>query len=141
MQTWISLLIVALLYAFAAAKPPTAHQQSAFPPELVDWTPRAGNPVFQGSGPGQWDEAIRERGWILRDGDEYRLWYTGYDGTREGIKQLGYATSRDGLKWTRSKLNPLCPGRWIEDMMVVRDGGTYFMFAEGPRPSEVQMVT
>jgi hypothetical protein len=144
MPLWklISPLLIAFYFsALAVAKPPATPQQAAFPREIVDWTPRAENPVLQGSGPGQWDAAIRERGWILRDGDEYRLWYSGYDATREGIKQLGYATSRDGLTWTRSKRNPLCPGRWIEDMMVVRDGVTYFMFAEGPRPSEVQMLT
>lgn len=142
-------LVVALVLACEAigqsptvvAKPPAARKQVAFPRELVEWTPRVGNPVFRGAGAGHWDAAIRERGWILREGGVYRLWYTGYDGTREGIKQLGYATSPDGLKWTRSKLNPLVAGHRIEDVMVVREAGTYFMFAEGPRSSEAQLLT
>ena len=58
-------------------------------------------PVFNGAGPNHWDAKIRERGWIMREGDTYHLWYTGYDGTREGIKLLGYATSADGRTWTR----------------------------------------
>jgi len=37
-----------------------------------------GNPVFKGGGPGQWDEQIRERGWILKEDGVYHLWYTGY---------------------------------------------------------------
>src|SRR5690242_8677004 len=78
-----------------------------FPPQLVNWTPRPGNPIFTAEGPGHWDVKIRERGWILRDGDAWQLWFTGYDGTREGIKMLGYATSPDGVHWTRSPKNPI----------------------------------
>ena len=87
--------------------------------------------MFAAAGAGHWDVKIRERGWILREGDTYHLWYTGYDGTRDGIRQLGYATSPDGLSWTRSPDNPLCRGQWVEDMMVVKRGDTYYMFAEG----------
>jgi beta-1,2-mannobiose phosphorylase / 1,2-beta-oligomannan phosphorylase len=102
-----------------------------FPPELVDFVPSPKNPVFTAAGAGHWDVKIRERGWILKEGDTYHLWYTGYDGTRDGIRQLGYATSPDGLSWTRFADNPLCRGQWIEDMMVVKRGDTYYMFAEG----------
>jgi beta-1,2-mannobiose phosphorylase / 1,2-beta-oligomannan phosphorylase len=102
-----------------------------FPRELVSFEPGPANPVFTAAGPGHWDAKIRERGWILREGDTWHLWYTGYDGTREGIKLLGYATSPDGLKWTRYEGNPLLPDHWVEDMMVVKRGDTYYMFAEG----------
>ena len=73
-----------------------------FPPELVNWSPRPGNPVFAAEGPGHWDVKIRERGWILREGDTYKLWFTGYNGTRDGIKLVGYAASRDGIQTSRS---------------------------------------
>ncbi|MGD9636533.1 MAG: hypothetical protein AB7G28_20005 [Pirellulales bacterium] len=140
--TWFAgLIAAAVMSPMVAAKPPTATKQAAFPRELVEWTPLSGNPIFKGDGPGNWDAMIRERGWILRESDTYRLWYTGYDGTPTGIRQLGYATSPDGLRWTRSKDNPLSPGHYIEDMMVVYDGGTYYMFAEGPDESLSQMLT
>lgn len=103
----------------------------AFPAELVDFVAYAHNPVFTAAGPGHWDVKIRERGWILREGRTYHLWYTGYDGTREGLKMLGYATSPDGLSWTRRPDNPIYQDHWVEDMMVVKRGGTYYMFAEG----------
>jgi sucrose-6-phosphate hydrolase SacC (GH32 family) len=102
-----------------------------FPAELVRFEPYLNNPVFSAAGPGTWEVKIRERGWILHDNRGWHMWYTGYDGTREGIKRLGYATSRDGLAWTRHALNPLLPELWVEDMMVVRDGPCWFMFAEG----------
>ena len=96
--------------------------------------------MFTAAGPGHWDVKIRERGWILREGDAWHLWYTGYDGTREGIRQLGYATSPDGLHWTRHADNPLCRDHWVEDMMVIKNGDTYYMFAEGLH-DEAQLLT
>jgi beta-1,2-mannobiose phosphorylase / 1,2-beta-oligomannan phosphorylase len=142
-----SLLILLLTasppaFAQATATPPAKTASAVeFPPELVNWSPRPGNPVFTAAGPGQWDEKIRERGWILREGDTYRLWYTGYDGKREDIKLLGYATSPDGLHWTRWPKNPLVRDHWVEDMMVVRHKGTYYMFAEGQNDNHSVLLT
>lgn len=111
-----------------------------FPAELVDFAAAPQNPVFIAQGPGHWDVKIRERGWILHEGDAWHMWYTGYDGTREGIRLLGYATSTDGLKWTPHPGNPLDREHWIEDMMVVKRGDTYYMFAEGAH-DQAQLLT
>lgn len=43
---------------------------------------------------------------------------------------LGLATSSDGISWTRSLQNPVVSDYWVEDMMVVKRGTEYFMFAE-----------
>jgi len=101
-----------------------------FPRELVAFAPLGDAPVFAGQ-PGAWDAAIRERGWILHENGTYKLWYTGYDGTKTGRRRLGYATSPDGVAWTRHPGNPILPDLWIEDVMVVRDGPLYRMVAEG----------
>ncbi len=99
-----------------------------FPPELVKFKQHGDKPVFTAAGQGTWEVKIRERGWIhldpTADGTDaakpkYRMWYTGYDGTREGIKRLGYATSADGIAWNRHKDNPLLDQLWVEDVMVV----------------------
>lgn len=124
-----------------AATKPAASATAAFPAQLIHWVPGANNPVFTAEGPGHWDVKIRERGWILREGDTWHLWYTGYDGTRAGIKLLGYATSPDGLRWTRSPKNPLVRDHWVEDMMVVKQGETYFMFSEGPANGHSELLT
>jgi hypothetical protein len=102
-----------------------------FPPELVKFRPYADNPIFVAGGEGHWDVRIRERGWILPDGERYHLWFTGYDGTRPGQKMLGYATSSDGIAWTRHRNNPIYRDHWVEDVMVVKRGETFYMFAEG----------
>jgi sucrose-6-phosphate hydrolase SacC (GH32 family) len=45
---------------------------------------------------------------------------------------LGYATSPDGLTWTRVTTEAsLYREHWVEDMCVIKDGGTFYMFAEG----------
>lgn len=41
-------------------------------------------------------------GTIIKVGDEYRMWYAGYD--REANRQLCYAVSKDGLNWDKPKL-------------------------------------
>lgn len=106
-------------------------EEPSFPEELVTFSAYRGNPVFAGGGSGKWDEAIRERGWILKEGDGYHLWYTGYVKPDSNAKYLGYATSPDGLHWTRHGDAPLISDRWVEDMMVVKKGDIYYMFAEG----------
>ena len=111
-----------------------------FPPELVNWRAGQENPIFTAGGPGRWDAKIRERGWILRDADEWQLWFTGYDGSRAGIKLLGYATSHDGIHWTRSPTNPIYRDHWVEDMCVLRHGDTYYMFAESENNNHAQML-
>lgn len=102
-----------------------------FPTELVRFTPYPNNPVFAGTGTATWDEKIRERGYILREGDTYHLWYTGYRKNDDQTKYLGYATSADGLRWTRYVHNPIHTANWVEDMSVLKVGDTYYMVAEG----------
>ena len=116
---------------FRAAQPQPARAQEA-PFGLVDWKPIADNPVFAGTGSNTWDRKIRERGYILVGDDGiFHLWYTGYDRDRPDTMSLGHATSRDGTHWTRDPHNPIFTDSWVEDMCVVKQDGTYQMFAEG----------
>jgi hypothetical protein len=125
----VSLCAVATALVYVAQVAPPA--DDAFPPELVRWVPHAGNPLFAGTGQDTWDRQIRERGYILREGNTWRLWYTGYNPARNDSKFLGYATSADGIQWQRHPENPIVAGSWVEDMCVVRHENVYYMFAEG----------
>lgn len=118
----------ACLLLLAAA---SAVADDLFPKELVDFVPDPKEPVFTGAGPGHWDVRIRERGWIMRESGVWRMWYTGFERDSSRLLKLGYATSSDGIHWTRYDKNPLYDQHWVEDMMVVRHEGTYYMFAEG----------
>ncbi len=126
---WFLTLVSSAIGAVrAVAAEPAAPE---FLPELVDFVPYSGNPVLAGTGKDTWDRNIRERGYILRDGDTWRLFYTGYNDARAPERFLGYATSPDGLHWTRWPGNPLTTKGWVEDMQVVKQGDTYYMFSEG----------
>lgn len=112
-----------------------------FPRALVHWKPLPDNPVFAGAGDNAWDRKIRERGFILFEKGEYRLWYTGYNDDRSPTKFLGLATSSDGLHWKRDAANPLFTQSWVEDVCVVRQDGVYVMFAEGKNDIAHQMTS
>jgi sucrose-6-phosphate hydrolase SacC (GH32 family) len=99
---------------------------------FVAWRPIPDNPVFAGTRRDTWDRKIRERGYILvGDDGTYHLWYTGHASDHPVTMSLGHATSRDGIHWSRDPDNPIFTGSWVEDMCVVKRGGTYYMFAEG----------
>ncbi len=124
MKARIFFLIAVCGLVSCSSQPPFS-----FPPELTSFTALSEKPVFEGA-PGQWDALVRERGWIVVDKGVWNLYYTGYDAP-EGIRRLGLATSPDGLTWTRHPDNPLVKDEWIEDMMIVKDGDKWHMFAEG----------
>ncbi len=116
-------------------------EEIPFPKILTHFAPYQNNPIFEAEGPGHWDVKIRERGWILKEGELYHMWFTGYDGTRSGLKMLGYANSCDGIHWTRSPCNPVYKQHWVEDMMVVKQGDTYHMFAEGKNDVAQRLIS
>ncbi|MCG6923824.1 MAG: glycosylase [Acidobacteria bacterium] len=124
-------LVVAATAGTGARSEPADRPGNRFPPELVDWVPYGEDPLFAGTGGDTWDREIRERGFVLREGDAWRLWYTGYNTERAKAMFLGYATSPDGLVWTRHPGNPVFDGTWTEDVHVLKHEGVYFMFAEG----------
>ena len=68
---------------------------------------------------------------MLREADGWKLWYTGYDSSKSEVMSLGYATSPDGIRWTRHAANPVFNRLWTEDVFVVKHEGVYQMFAEG----------
>ncbi|MBI1325149.1 glycosylase [bacterium] len=106
--------------------------KQGFPAELLKWQPiPRSNPVFQGAGGDAWDAKIRERGWIVRDGDSWRLYYTGYNVAKTDLRMLGVAVSTDGLSWSRLGDKPLIDDQWVEDMMIVKHEGQWIMVAEG----------
>jgi len=102
-----------------------------FPSDLVNFYAYSKNPVFTCTGTQTWDEKIRERGYIVREDSTYHLWYTGFRDTVGATLYLGYATSTDGISFTRYEGNPIFADSWVEDMMVVKSDSLYYMFAEG----------
>lgn len=109
----------------------TSDSSEEFPQEMVSFTPYEKNPVFTGTNADTWDKKIRERGYILLEDGVYKMWYSGYNNGEDDPKYLGYATSTDGINWERYSDNPIFEEKWTEDMFVIKQNDTYYMFAEG----------
>jgi hypothetical protein len=54
--------------------------------------------------PGSWDDASISSHAVIRDGGLYKMWYGSWKGDTGGI---GYATSPDGIHWTKYAGNPV----------------------------------
>ncbi|MCU0364677.1 MAG: T9SS type A sorting domain-containing protein [Ignavibacteriaceae bacterium] len=101
----------------------------------INWTKYAGNPVLVPA-PGTWDENSIDLGSVLRENGEYKLWYC--NGFNAVDRQIGYATSPDGINWTKYTGNPVLSGgseAWeaggILWCSVVSNSGTYTMYYSG----------
>jgi len=101
---------------------------------LVEFAAKSPEPVLQPGPPGSWDERITERGWFMYEDGMYHAWYGGwrgdYDHAIKNFVKLGYAYSPDGVNWTKHPGNPIYTEHWTEDMTIVKDGGTYYLYAE-----------
>ena len=127
----INLLLVSSLFLLLSGCNSTKNSDTKFPPELINFTPYEGNPVFNGTDTTTWDRLIRERGYILKEDGIYKMWYSGYNPDIMDEIHLGYATSKDGINWERHPGNPIYKDYWVEDMCVVHHKNKYYMFAEG----------
>jgi len=68
------------------------------------WVKHPNNPVLSAGPPGSWESLIVYAPHLLYDGTLYRMWYQGGDETYRGT---GYATSTDGITWTKYSGNPV----------------------------------
>jgi len=114
--------------------------KALFPQELVQFVAYQNNPLFSGTGDSTWDKKIRERGYIIKEDSIYHLWYTGY-ASNDGNRSLGYATSTDGINFTRYLQNPIHHSSWVEDICVVKSADRYYMFAEGKGDSAHLLIS
>ncbi len=95
------------------------------------------DPVLNPGSSGEWDDGYIAHPDVLYDGATYHMWYNGCDVT--GTRAIGYATSPDGINWTKHPgnpvLNPGSPGEWDDSHVyhpdVLYHGTTYHMWYDG----------
>jgi predicted GH43/DUF377 family glycosyl hydrolase len=77
------------------------------------FTKHPDNPVFDVGKGDAWDNAVVSEAKVVFDGQTYHLWYSGRQrletatGRKKSPMLVGYATSPDGLVWTRHPANPI----------------------------------
>jgi len=85
-----------------------------------------GNPVIQVGEKGAWDDQTLGCFTVLDDADRF-YFYSG--GARYGKpKNIGMATSRDGIHWTKYEKNPLFPGAMP---YAIKVGDTFRLYHPG----------
>jgi predicted GH43/DUF377 family glycosyl hydrolase len=70
----------------------------------LSWECYSGNPVLQLGAPGEFDSWQCGRPKVLLIEGQFHMWYDAYDGDRQTV---GYATSLDGINWTKWPGNPI----------------------------------
>ena len=92
---------------------------------------------------GDWDGNKVRYPMIIHDGGTYEMWYIGIDLYNTG--RIGYATSPDGVNWTRYASNPVLDvgvsGDWdsdgLEASFVIKEGpSSYKMWYAGRGPDD-----
>lgn len=106
-----------------------------------------GNPVFCGD-PGKWDSRGIGRAVVYRLApDDWRMWYDGF--CKDGALKVGYATSKDGIHWTKYGGNPVFEaseeweGNQVSATSVLRINGQFYMYYWGPghvTPARVKRI-
>ena len=131
-----------LIILFAACKkdqdsntcPPLGKEQA--------WTKYDGNPVFT-KGVNSWDDGFGIGHSVIRSGNGFKMWYSGSSSSNpEDGGGIGYATSADGIHWTRYSGNPVFKGSfgswdqgYVAVPVVLQDGNKLHMwYLGGPGP-------
>jgi predicted GH43/DUF377 family glycosyl hydrolase len=102
----------------------------------IEWTKSSMNPVLNPGAPGSWDDDHIRAPTVIFDGTTYHMWYSGCDWQNY---RIGYATSSNGITWTKSAANPVidlgAPGSWDDGQVVaykaLHDGTAYHMWYSG----------
>ncbi len=98
----------------------------------ISWTKSPLNPIMQKGEEGEWDSNELLLGSVIRQGSLYKMWYTGR--FRPSEPGVGYATSPDGLNWTKHPGGPVMRPdgevykKYIYRPFVIFDGYTYRMW-------------
>ena len=111
----------------------------------ASWRKDKDNPVLKKGGSGAWDALGLLTPYVLFDEGIYKMWYTGAG--MDGVVAIGYATSTDGVHWTKFEGNPLIkPGEFntwdgfaVLSPVVIREQDRYKMWYVGLVPSRWQI--
>lgn len=89
----------------------------------IIWTKSPSNPILDRGNPGQPDDTHVDAPKVIKDGGVYKMWYGGNDGS---INRIMYASSSDGLIWTKQGV--VLTGSNVMPNTIIKDGANYKMW-------------
>jgi len=110
-------------------------------PDGLNWTKYAGNPILQIGSPGALDSLGVGAPSVIKEPGEYKMWYTVNNGS---ITRICYATSPDGILWTKHADNPALQksGMNVASPTVIRVNSTYKMwYSQGTGSPSVREIS
>lgn len=87
----------------------------------ITWTRQnSNNPVLTPGAASTWDESTVADASVIRvSATDYRMWYLGNNASN--VQAVGYATSTDGISWSKSGSNPVfqsgTAGQWDDNLI------------------------
>lgn len=114
----------------------------AYSPDGINWTKQPGAVLTVGSAT-EWDNCFLEGPTVIKEDGQYKMWYAGFDcevngQSTDGKVNIGYATSADGITWTKHANNPVfttTTSAWdavtVQDPTVIKHNGLYHMWYGG----------
>src|SRR3990167_607509 len=105
----------------------------------ITWSKYGSNPIFSPGTGGQWDDYKVKDFHVIKDGSNWKAWYAAQRNVSPLNLKVGYATSSDGISWTRYGSNPVLSlgagGEWDDEDVSVSDvwleDSTYYMLYSG----------
>lgn len=95
-------------------------------PDGFAWTKYAGNPVLGPGLSGSHDDMWVAVPAVIKKDGRYEMWYSGLSSvTGFTTLTIGYATSADGIHWTKFSGNPLFNTRTTPHSSIVDSGGPW----------------
>ena len=106
----------------------------------INWQKYGNMPVLEEGPPGSWDHQAVGGPTVVIVNDTCRMWYIG--ASDEIVLQIGYATSTDGINWTKYENNPVVrvdttagswDSTWIYEPCVIYNESGFHMWYTGAR--------
>jgi len=108
-----------------------------------NWVRYSQNPVLKVGSGAEWDSGSVNQASVIYDNGMYKMWYSGqlFEPRNKTILAIavGYATSPDGVSWTKYAGNPVLTAgsagewddKWVFNPTVISTGQSYMMWYRG----------
>lgn len=99
----------------------------------LTWQLNSDNPVLKAGQPGSWDDYTVGLGYIFKEDGIYKLYYAGMQEPHTGKRQIGYATSVDGIHWNKYAepvLLSTSSQYFLGVHAILKISGLYYMYYE-----------